>query len=420
MTCSHSDPHDEMKAAEARVGEAMARIPHKILVMSGKGGVGKTTVAVNLAFALAKQGLQVGVLDVDLHGPNAALMAGVEGRHTDILDEKIRMVDAGNGVRLLSISFFLEDPDAPIVWRGPRKTGAIRQLLADGNWEGIEVLVVDCPPGTGDEPMSVAQLIPDADGSIVVTSPQDVALLDSRKCVHFVGQIGQRMLGIIENMSGFICPSCGDRIDLFKTGGGERAATELHVPFLGRIPISAAMVDAGDSGRPIVLHHPEDPASLALTEIARGLQAGWDAPTAKDLPKGTQTMTAKRTVAVASDNDQDLKGEVSMHFGRCPFFTLVEVEDGAIRDSRVVPNPHYDNHQPGIMPGFIHSLGAHVILAGGMGPKAVQLFHGFGMDVATGAIGQVDKVVQAYLAGQLSGIVPCHHDHPESCGHHGD
>jgi len=266
---------DEITEMEQRVTQNMDRIPHKILVMSGKGGVGKTTVSVNLAFALADLGLEVGLLDVDLHGPNVALMAGVEGRQADVVNDRLSAVMATPKVRVLSIAFFLPHPDAPVAWRGPRKSGAIRQLLAEGDWDGVDVLVVDCPPGTGDEPMSVAQLIPAADGAIVVTSPQDVSLLDSRKCVGFVDQIGLKMLGILENLSGFVCPSCGERVDLFKTGGGERAAKELDVPFLGRVPLSAAMVEAGDSGKPLVTSHPEDAAAIAIGEVAHKLMKTW-------------------------------------------------------------------------------------------------------------------------------------------------
>lgn len=270
--------HDEMAEMNSRLRETMKQIPHKILVMSGKGGVGKTTVAVNLAFVLAKQGYEVGLLDVDLHGPNAALMAGVEEFQADLVDEHFTTPRAAPRVRVLSIAFFLPHPDAPIAWRGPRKSGAIRQLLADGDWDGVDVLVVDCPPGTGDEPMSVAQLIPGADGAVVVTSPQGVSLLDSRKCVRFIEQIGLNTLGIVENLSGFTCPSCGERVDLFKTGGGESAAMELAVPFLGRIPISPAMVEAGDSGKPIVASDPDDQAAAALRQVAQRLTKRWAPP----------------------------------------------------------------------------------------------------------------------------------------------
>jgi Mrp family chromosome partitioning ATPase len=267
---------DALRQMERRARDNMASIPHKILVMSGKGGVGKTTVAVNLAYAFGEQGHQVGLLDVDLHGPNVALMTGVQGAQTGV-DEKEQLVpvEPRPGLKVLSIAFFLPQPDSPVAWRGPRKSGAIRQLMADGDWTGTDVLVVDCPPGTGDEPMAVAQLMGRAEGAVVVTSPQEVSLLDSRKCVGFAAQIDLPVLGIVENLSGFVCPRCGEQVDLFSTGGGELAAAELGVPFLGRIPLSAAMVPAGDQGTPLVVTHPEDPAAEALLQVAARISRPW-------------------------------------------------------------------------------------------------------------------------------------------------
>jgi Mrp family chromosome partitioning ATPase len=265
----------EVMNEEELAHSRMARIPHKILVMSGKGGVGKTTVAVNLAYAFASLGRTVGIMDADLHGPNVALMTGIEGQRVAGNPGVLTPVVAAKSVRVLSIASFLPGADEPIVWRGPRKSAAIRQFLSQGDWDAVEVLVVDCPPGTGDEPMSVAQLIPDADGVVIVTSPQDVALLDSRKCVSFVREVNQPVLGIVENLSGLTCPQCGHQIDLFKTGGGERAAAELGVPFLGRIPVTPEMVESGDSGKPLVDLKPADPAARALQEIAQALAKSW-------------------------------------------------------------------------------------------------------------------------------------------------
>jgi Mrp family chromosome partitioning ATPase len=261
--------------------QAMAGIPRKILIMSGKGGVGKTTVAVNLGFALAADGREVALLDADLHGPNLALMAGVEGERIDRVDGKLPPVRAAERVRLLSVSSFLPGPDTPAIWRGPRKATVIAQILEEGDWEGTEALVVDCPPGTGDEPLAVARLMPGADGVVIVTSPQEVSLLDTRKCVHFARKVGLPVLGVVENLAGYRCPGCGRRADLFRTGGGEKAATEMEVPFLGRVPISEAMVPSGDEGRPLVSSAPGDPASRALLEIARSLSATWGDPTAR-------------------------------------------------------------------------------------------------------------------------------------------
>jgi Mrp family chromosome partitioning ATPase len=208
-------------------------------------------------------------------------MCGVDGTRVSVHDDLFVPVPAGEHLHVVSIASFLPGPDTPLAWRGPRKAGAIRQLLGETDWSGIEVLVVDCPPGTGDEPMAVAELIPDADGVVVVTTPQDVALLDSRKCVQFVGQLGTPLLGIVENLSGFVCPACGERVDLFKTGGGERAAGELGVPFLGAVPISRAMVAAGDAGRPLVLDQPDDLSSKALAALAGRLTTSWTRQTTK-------------------------------------------------------------------------------------------------------------------------------------------
>lgn len=270
----------KLEQEESAARTAMADVPHKILVMSGKGGVGKTTISVNIAYAFAAMGKSVGIVDADLHGPNVALMTGTEGYRVYGSDDgTLAPARARDGVRVLSIASFLPDTTVPVAWRGPRKSSLIRQFLGQGNWKGVDVLIVDCPPGTGDEPMTVAQLIPDSDGVVIVTSPQDVALLDSRKCVNFVRDMDQRVLGIVENLSGFVCPECGHRVDLFKTGGGERAAKEMDVPFLGRIPIAPAMVSAGDSGKPLVVDLPDNPASLMLTEIAANLERGWNEKT---------------------------------------------------------------------------------------------------------------------------------------------
>ena len=256
--------------------ENMDRIPHKILVMSGKGGVGKTSVAVNLAHALQKLGLRAGLLDVDIHGPNVPLMCGVEGASAQVEDGRVIPVLSAGGVKIVSMSFFLPNTEDAVIWRGPVKMGAIQQFMSDVDWSDVDVLVVDSPPGTGDEPLSVAQLLgPSLDGAIIVTSPQDVSLLDSGRSVTFARKLDIRIFGIVENLSGFVCPHCGEETDLFKRGGGEKAAERLEVPFLGRLPISAAMVAAGDSGTPLVMGAPEDPAAQAIVRIAEGFKARW-------------------------------------------------------------------------------------------------------------------------------------------------
>lgn len=238
---------------EKRLNDNMNRIKHKLIVISGKGGVGKTTVAVNLAYGLAMNGHKVGILDVDIHGPNIAKMLGVEGaKLVGSQSGGIEPIEVLPNLKAVSIAFMIDSPDKPIIWRGPLKMITIKQFLSDVNWGELDYLIIDSPPGTGDEPLSVCQLISDIDGAIIVTTPQDVAILDSRKTVLFAQTLKVKVIGIIENMSGFICPHCGERTDLFKSGGGEKSAKELKVPFLGRIPIEPGIVASGDSGKPFI------------------------------------------------------------------------------------------------------------------------------------------------------------------------
>jgi len=262
---------EEGIAQEKRLKERMERIKHKIMVMSGKGGVGKTTVTVNLALTLALKGYEVGIMDADIHGPNIPKMLGIEDEHPEVSKEGITPVFMPPRVKVMSLAFLLANKDTPVVWRGPRKMGAIKQFLSDVFWGDLDCLIIDLPPGTGDEPLSVAQLIPEIDGAIIVTTPQDVALLDSRKSVTFAKELGIPVIGIVENMGGFKCPKCGEAIDLFKIGGGERAAADMDVPFLGRIPIEVSIVESGDSGIPFVLAH-ESEAAGAFEAIVENIE----------------------------------------------------------------------------------------------------------------------------------------------------
>ncbi len=256
----------EIKEEEKKVAETLAKIKNRLLVFSGKGGVGKSTIATNLALALAKKGLKIGLLDVDIHGPNIAKMLGVEDKNLDISPEGIKPVSAAENLKLVSMSFLLKDPNSPVIWRGPMKMKAIQQFLGDVDWGELDWLIIDSPPGTGDEPLSVAQLIP-ATGAIVVTTPQEVSLMDSRKAVAFAYKLNLRILGIIENMSGMVCPHCGKKINLFKKGGGETVCLEFGIPFLGSIPLEPQIVTSGDDGKPFIIHQPDSEASKALAEI---------------------------------------------------------------------------------------------------------------------------------------------------------
>ena len=252
---------------DKRLKERMLKIKHKLIVISGKGGVGKTTVAVNLAYGLAVKGKKVGILDVDIHGPNIAKMLGIEGKRLVSSESGIEPFQVLPNLKAISLALLLEDKDQPIIWRGPLKMMTIKQFLADVNWGELDYLIVDSPPGTGDEPLSVCQLIPDTKGAIIVTTPQEVAILDSRKSVFFAKKVKVTVIGIIENMSGLICPHCKKEIDLFGRGGGENAAYDLKVPFLGRIPIEPEIVKLGDSGQPYIYFKKETQTAKIMNEI---------------------------------------------------------------------------------------------------------------------------------------------------------
>ena len=236
---------------------------HVIMVLSGKGGVGKSTVSVNLAFALSSHGYHVGLLDLDMHGPNIPKMLGIEDHKLTILGERIEPVHVTGNLSVISMAFLLPDTSTPIIWRGPMKMAAINQFLTEVNWGSLDYLVVDLPPGTGDEALTIAQIAPNVRGAVIVTTPQDVATLDSRKAAKFVQKLSLPVIGIIENMSGMRCPHCGEEIDLFGKGGGKKIAEELSVPFLGAIPLDIDMRKAGDEGRPFIIRRAGDTAGNA-------------------------------------------------------------------------------------------------------------------------------------------------------------
>lgn len=247
----------------------MDRINHKIMVLSGKGGVGKSTVAVNIAIALALEGKKVGILDADFHGPSVPTLLNIKQQGIRAGEDGIEPVDFAEGLKVMSIGFFMEQHDKAVIWRGPMKIGVIKQLLTEVNWGDLDFLVIDLPPGTGDEPLSVAQLIPDSDGAVIVTTPQDLSLVDVRKSIDFCKKLKIPVLGVIENMSGLVCPHCGQVINVFKQGGGERMATEMNVPFLGRIPMEPLIVEASDTGKPFVYHYGKTAAAAAFTEAIK-------------------------------------------------------------------------------------------------------------------------------------------------------
>ncbi len=261
------------EALETAVKEALGRIQRKFIVMSGKGGVGKTSTAVNLAIALAAKGAKVGLMDVDLHGPDVPRMLGFDGILDMNADNKLIPMRFNEHLSAISVESLMEGKDDAIIWRGPVKHSMIQQFIGQVAWGDLDVLLIDAPPGTGDEPLTVAQSIKDAK-AIIVTTPQEVSLADVRKSINFCKTVKMEVFGLIENMSGFTCPHCQSVLDLFGTGGGEKTALAMNVAFLGCIPFDTRMVECGDAGVSYQQKHPESAVSKAYADIAEKILAG--------------------------------------------------------------------------------------------------------------------------------------------------
>ncbi|MFP3950769.1 MAG: Mrp/NBP35 family ATP-binding protein [Candidatus Bathyarchaeia archaeon] len=261
---------NEMEMLKSRMG----KVQHKIAVISGKGGVGKSLVTVNLAVALALKGRKgkVGVLDADLHGPSVPTMLGLGGTRLESGPPGIFPAIGPVDIKTVSMDFLLPSEDAPLVWRGPLKMSAIRQFLSQVVWGPLEYLLVDLPPGTGDESLSVLQLIPDIDGVIIVTIPSEVSQHVVRKAVSFARKMGTPIIGILENMSGLVCPHCGKEIDVFSKGGGRKIAEEMDVPFLGSIPLDPRISEASDAGKPFIIENPETLAAKSFNIVVENIE----------------------------------------------------------------------------------------------------------------------------------------------------
>ncbi len=266
-----NDQAQKYEEQTQRIAERMGDVGHVILVLSGKGGVGKSTVAATLAYALADRGNRVGLMDADLHGPTIPLLTGVSDEMAAGTQEAMEPVEAAPNLAVMSIGFLTAERDQPTIWRGPLRGGVLRQFLGDVEWGRRDFLVIDLPPGTGDEPLTLAQSIPGADGAIIVTTPQEASLADCRKAINFAHKVSLRVLGVIENMSGFVCPNCGEATNVFSTGGGEKMARQMNVPFLGRVPLSAEIVALSDAGKPLTGDEAPEAVRDAWEEIVDAL-----------------------------------------------------------------------------------------------------------------------------------------------------
>jgi ATP-binding protein involved in chromosome partitioning len=269
-----TDPGKEKYEEEQRLKLKMSRIKRKIAIISGKGGVGKSTVTVNLAMAFAVHGYanNVGILDADITGPCVPKMLGLHGQKLPTSPAGISPALGPMGIKVVSMDFLLPSDESPVIWRGPLKMKAISQFLSDIVWGELEFLFIDLPPGTGDEPLSIMQLIPEMDGVVIVTIASEVSQIVVKKAVTFSRKLGIPVIGVIENMSGFVCPKCGTDIDIFKVGGGKKIADDLSVPFLGRIPIDPEICRDSDNGVPFITEHIDSPASKSFMEIVEKVE----------------------------------------------------------------------------------------------------------------------------------------------------
>ena len=390
--------------------EQLRHIRHKLLVMSGKGGVGKTSVAVYLALGLAKRGYQVGLLDVDLHGPDVPRMLGISGRFGMDAEGHLIPHRYDDHLQVVSIECLLHDRDEAVIWRGPLKHSYIQQSMSQVNWGELDFLVIDAPPGTGDEPLSVAQTITGVQ-AVVVTTPQEISLADVRKAINFCRKVEMPILGLVENMSGLVCPHCGGEIHLFSQGGGQRTAALTKVPLLASLPFDLRVVASGDLGKPLREASDNSQFVQALTglvdeveERLRHPQESLGEKSAPILPPA-ETVSDPHTFKVAIPLAE---GRLCDHFGHCKQIAVIRVKEGVI-DGKELHTP--PPHEPGVLPRWLGDLGVNLIFAGGMGQKALSLFAEQGIKVITGSPSEEpEALVQRYLSGALvSGPNVCDH-----------
>jgi len=386
----------QMQAEQERISQNIKHIKHQILVLSGKGGVGKSSTAVNLAVWLSMQNKKVGLLDIDIHGPSIPKLLNLEGRKLQGREDRIEPIPYSDTLKVISIGFLIQDENAALIWRGPMKHNVIKQFVSEVSWGDLDYLIVDCPPGTGDEPLSIVQLLGKADGAVVVTTPQQLAVVDVKKCITFCKQLNLPVLGIIENMSGFVCPRCGEKTDVFKSGGGELMANQMDVPFLGRIPIDPLIVQACDSGKPFMYHHNQTETAKAFEKILSSIFNVKNESQESIKTQSLQTGDKKMRIAIPL-----VQGKLSLHFGHCDQFAIFDVDDNSkkVINRKDAAPPGYE---PGVLPRWLHENNVTVIIAGGMGQRAQQLLSDNGIKVIIGASnGSPEEIVSAFLEDKL-------------------
>ena len=392
---------DDMSTQNKPAGKT--RFQHKIVVLSGKGGVGKSTVAVNLAVSLAASGKRVGLLDVDIHGPTVPAMLGLSKETLESDGSGIIPVRIDN-LLVMSIAFLLRHQDDAVIWRGPMKMNLIRQFLNDTEWGDLDYLVVDCPPGTGDEPLSICQTLKNIDGALVVTSPQEIATANVRRSIDFCRRLDIPVLGVVENMSGFICPSCGAVTQVFGSGGGETLANTYAVPFLGTIPLDPAIGTACDAGNPFVSRGPDSSAAksfaVIVSRLISVLEKGSLSETNVNKPRNESMK-----IAIPVVNER-----LNLHFGHCEKFAVMDVSTDTKTAARL-EDLTAPPHEPGLLPRWLAEHKVNLIIAGGMGRRAQDLFEEQKIKVIVGAPSKSpEELVKDFLNGTLqAGENACDH-----------
>jgi Mrp family chromosome partitioning ATPase/predicted Fe-Mo cluster-binding NifX family protein len=400
---------------EMIIEEKLGKIDNILIVLSGKGGVGKSTVAANLTLSLSLQGFRTGILDVDIHGPSIPKLLGIDGQRMGTKDDELLPIECYANVNVVSMALLLQSMEQAVIWRGPMKAKVIRELIQHVAWGKLDYLVVDCPPGTGDEPLSVAQILGKKARAVIVTTPQEVAVIDVEKCLTFCNQLGLPVAGIIENMSGYVCSHCGTETDIFSHGGGEKLAQKFSVPFLGKIPIEPEIARSGDEGKPYLYFYGKSQTVKRFEEIVQNIVKTKTNPE-KQSAAATVVQNNNEKKIDITQQEASMKfavptndGKLCQHFGHCEAFALIDIDgdNTIISETYVTPPPH----EPGLLPPWLSQQGVNCIIAGGMGSRAQQLFAENSVKVVTGAQGEYPKeVVENYLKGTLiTGTNTCDH-----------
>ena len=378
-SCSVSQEQQKSDEEKA-LCRTLTQIRHKILVMSGKGGVGKSSVAVSLALSLARAGYKVGIMDVDIHGPNVLRMLGLK-EPFDLTSGQFQVPpELFHNLKVISVEAVMRDREIAVIWRGPLKHQLIRQFLTEIQWGFLDYLVIDAPPGTGDEPMSVAQTIPEAK-AVIVTTPQEISLADVRKSINFCQKINLEILGLVENMSGYHCPHCGKDLPLFRKGGGERTAQSFNIPFLGALPFDPQVVEAADQGQLTDLNEDKSPFFEALRPIVNYL--------VKVLPPQPAREPGELRIAVPLDD-----GKVAAVPTKAAQFALFTIKDGAVVNKETMPKPDLD---PVNFPIWLENLGVSH-LAGDLSDAAKGLLKRKGIEVIAPTPDQTpEQLVEKYV-----------------------